>query len=173
MAEKIGPPTPAHALTDGAEAARLAMRAAAHDRQVARILSSLVTEHGNPRRYDGVRITAGARSLAKLAEAAGFEVILRDHATGCVVEGLHRERRVGFRAYWTRGATTGATWHSGTRDRWKLVDISSRPIGKDAIAKTTKAKCRHDEKDTTRLVLVESPRGVPLNVTDLKKRIEE
>lgn len=54
---------------------------------------------------------------------------------------------------------------------WRLVDVSDRPIGVDARTKTTKVGCRHDENDRTRLVLVESPRGIPYNITELTERI--
>ena len=171
---KLGKPTPAHALTPAALEAVESMRRLGHERRLRASVARLVTDHGNPRPepYDGVRITTAARGLAKMADAAGFETIIVDTRTGCRVEGLHRERRVGFRAYWDRGASKGATWHSGGHDRWKLIDISDRPIGVDAKTKLTKAGHRHDENDTTRLVLVESPRGVRVNVTDLKRRIK-
>lgn len=174
LPRRIGPPTPAHALTEGAEAARETVRRLGWENRLRRRTSSLVTKHGNPKRvpYDGVRVPAAATSLVKLAKAQGFETLVSITATGCVVEGLHAERRVGFRAYWERGTAKGATWHSGGRDHWALADISDRPIGADANAKTTKAKHRHDENDTTRLVLVESPRGVHVNITELRKRIK-
>lgn len=171
---KLGKPTPAHALTPAALEAVESMRRLGHERRLRASVARLVIDHGNPKRetYDGVRITTAARGLAKMAEAAGFEVLIHDHPTGCTVEGLHRARRVGFRASWEKGAAKGGTWHSGGRDHWKLIDISSRPIGVDAKTKLTKAGCRHDENDTTRLVLVESPRGVRVNVTELKRRIK-
>lgn len=171
---KLAKPKPAHTLTPESVAAVDAMRRLGHERRLRMQVARLVTDHGNPRpeTYDGVRITTAARGLAKMAEGAGFEVLISDHPTGCTVEGLHRERRVGFRAWWEKGSAKGGTWHSGGRDHWKLVDISSRPIGVDAKTKLTKAGCRHDENDTTRLVLVESPRGVRVNITELKRRIK-
>lgn len=165
-------PTPAHALTDAAEEARESMRRYGHEKRLARVVSSLVTEHGHKRviPYDG-GIPRAALATKRKAEAAGFAVELIEYATGCVVQGIHAKRRVGFRAFWERGKTAGGTWHSGGRDRWKLVDISSRPIGVDSRTKTTKAKHRHDENDRTRLVLVESPRGVSAGITEIERRM--
>lgn len=165
-------PTPAHALTPAAEQAREAMQRYGYERRLERIISSLVTDHGNPRRvvYSG-GVPAAAKRVEKAASAAGFETMTRKDGETTIIEGLHRGRRVGFRAYWKRGRTAGATWHSGGRDTWRLVDISDRPIGVDARAKTTKVGCRHDESDRTRLVLVESPRGIPCNITELTERI--
>lgn len=174
MRHGIRKPVPAHALTDGAEEARLSLRRLGYESRLRRRLSAVVTQHGTPKaqHYDGALVPAAAMSLEHLALVAGFEARTRETATGCVVEGLHASRRVGFRAYWSRGLSRGATWHSGGRDHWSLVDITDRPIGVDANAKTTKAKHRHDEQDRTRLVLVASPRGVHINVTELRKRIK-
>lgn len=168
----LAKPTPAHALTEAAEDARESMRRLGYEKRLERAVSSLVTQHGHARvvPYDGGVPAAAKRVLAK-AKAAGFDAELIEHATGCVVQGIRRRDRVGFRAWWERGKTTGGTWHSGGRDRWKLVDISDRPIGVDARTRTTKAKHRHDANDTTRLVLVESPRGIACGITEIERRI--
>lgn len=168
----LAKPTPAHALTPEAEDARESMRRHGHERQLARVVSSLVTEHGHKRvePYGG-GVPAAAKRVEKKARAAGFDVELIEYATGCVVQGIRRRDRVGFRAWWERGKTAGGTWHSGGRDRWKLVDISDRPIGVDQKAKTTKVGHRHDASDRTRLVLVESPRGISCGITEIEKRI--
>lgn len=158
------------AVTPEALAAVEAHRRIGAEKRLAAVISSLVTQHGHVRAYRG-GIPAAARRLLAKAEAAGFDAELHEYSAGCVVQGIRRRDRVGFRAYWVRGKTAGGTWHSGGRDRWKLVDISDRPIGVDAKTHTTKVKCRHDEKDRTRLVLVESPRGVSYNVTEIEKRI--
>lgn len=175
MAHRVNLPSPAHTLTDGAEEARQSLRRLGREARLRKRLSAVVTQHGNPGGipYAGALVNASARGLASLAGTCGFKVVTRETATGCVVAGLHVVRRVGFRAYWSRGTVRGATWHSGGRDHWTLIDITDRPIGVDAVAKTTKAKHRHDEQDRTRLVLVESPRGVHINVTELRKRIKE
>ena len=166
-------PTPIHAQTEAAADAGEAIRRHAHEWKMKRLVSSLVTQHGHPRvePYDGPTPAAAVR-MAKLARSLGFEVLERKSRVGHVVEGFHRARRVGFRAYWTRGKADGATWHTAGGDQWKLVDISSRPIGIDKIKKVTKAGHRHDENDRTRLVLVASPRGVSCNITELERRIK-
>lgn len=165
-------PTPVHALTDGAEEARVAMRRYGYERRLERIISSLVTDHGNPHvePYDGPLVPAAAKRTQAKADAAGFETTMHETAVGCSLHGVHRERGVGFAAHWHRGKTTGGTWHD-RKTLWKLVDISSRPIGVDAKTKLTKAKHRHDVNDRTRLVLVASPRGVPCNITEIERRI--
>lgn len=167
----IAKPTPAHALTDAAEEARESMRRLGHERRRERIVASLVTEHGHKRviPYDGP-IPAAARTTERKAKAAGFETTMHVTVAGCSLHGVHRKRGVGFAAHWLRGKTSGGTWHE-KRETWKLVDISSRPIGVDARAKTTKVGCRHDANDRTRLVLVSSPRGVSLGITEIERRI--
>ncbi len=165
-------PAPAHTLTDGALEAVESVRRLGAERRRERVVAALVTEHGHKRvtPYDG-GIPAAAKRTLKLALDAGFDAELIEHETGCVVQGIRKRDRVGFRAYWERGKTAGGTWHSGGRDRWKLVDISSRPIGVDARTHTTKAKHRHGANDKTRLVLSESPRGVSAGITEIERRI--
>lgn len=171
-APEFAKPIPVHAQTPEARAAVEAMRRYGHERRLGAVVQSLVTEHGRPhvQPYTGGVPTA-AKRVEKAASAAGFETMTREDGETTIVEGLHRGRRVGFRAYWKRGRAIGGTWHSGGRDVWRLVDISDRPIGVDARTKTTKVGCRHDENDRTRLVLVESPRGIPYNITELTERI--
>lgn len=166
-------PTPAHALTEGAELARETMARLGHEQRLKREVAAIVVEHGHKRLepYDGPA-PAAAKRIARLAAALGFDVIERETPTGHAVEGKHDGRGVGFRAYWQRGKTAGGTWHTRGRDVWKLVDISHRPIGVDARAKTTKAGCRHDVNDRTRLSLVASPRGVQLGITEIERRIK-
>ena len=169
---QLAKPTPSHAFTPAALEAVESMRRLGYERRLDVVVRSLVTDHGNPRRvvYSG-GVPAAAKRVEKAASAAGFETMTREDGETTIVEGLHRGRRAGFRAYWKRGRTAGGTWHSGGRDTWRLVDISDRPIGVDARAKTTRVGCRHDESDRTRLVLVESPRGVPYSITELTERI--
>lgn len=165
-------PTPAHALTEAAEHARESMARLGYERRLNAIVASLVTEHGHKREepYDGPVVPTAARTTERKAKAAGFETTMHETAVGCSLHGVHRKRGVGFAAHWHRGKTSGGTWHE-RRELWKLVDISSRPIGVDARAKTTKVGCRHDENDRTRLVFVASPRGVPLGITEIERRI--
>lgn len=169
---KLERPAPAHTLTDAAEEAREAMRRYGRERRREHIVASLVVEHGHKRviPYEG-GIPRAALATKRKAEAAGFDVELIECATGCVVQGIRRRDRVGFRAFWERGKTIGGTWHSGGRDRWKLVDISDRPIGVDSRTKATKVKHRHDANDRTRLVLIESPRGIHAGITEIERRI--
>lgn len=168
----LAKPTPVHALTDAAEQARESMRRYGAERKVERIVASLVTKHGHERvePYDGPLVPAAAKRTRAKADAAGFDTTMHETAVGCSLHGVHRERGVGFAAHWHRGKTTGGTWHE-RREMWKLVDISSRPIGVDAKTKLTKAKHRHDANDRTRLVLVASPRGVSLGITEIERRI--
>lgn len=141
-------------------------------RREERVLATLVTSHGHPRAeaYEGPQPAAAKRTAAR-ARAQGFEVIEREHLTGHVVEGLHRDRGVGFRAHWVRGKTAGGTWHTIGRDVWRMVDITDRPIGVDLRAFTTKAGHRHDADDRTRMVLVSSQRGVYVSITQLASRL--
>lgn len=165
-------PTPIHALTDAAEEARESMRRYGHERRLERVVSSLVTKHGHERAepYAGPLVPAAAKRTRAKADAAGFETTMHETPAGCSLHGVHRERDAGFAAHWHRGKTTGGTWHE-RREAWKLVDISDRPIGVDAKTKLTKAKHRHDVNDRTRLVLVSSPRGIGLGITEIERRI--
>ena len=170
---RLAKPTPSHALTPAALEAVESMQRYGHERRLERAVSSLVTKHGHERAepYDGPLVPAAARTTERKAKAAGFETTMHETPAGCSLHGVHRERGVGFAAHWRRGKTAGGTWHE-RREMWKLVDISSRPIGVDAKTKLTKAKHRRDANDRTRLVLVASPRGVPYNITELTERIE-
>lgn len=165
-------PRPAHALTAGAEAARETMRRVGREKRVERTVSSLVTQHGNPHvePYDGPLVPAAAKVTERKARAAGFETTMHETPVGCSLHGVHRERGVGFAAHWLRGKTAGGTWHE-RETRYKLVDISDRPIGVDQKTRLTKAKHRHDESDRTRLVCVASPHGVSCGITEIERRI--
>ena len=142
-------------------------------RRIDRAVASLVTSHGHESvdPYDGPA-PAAARRTAALAQSHGFDVIERDTPSGHAVEGLHSERGVGFRAYWQRGKTAGGSWHVKGRDSYRLVNISSRPIGVDSRTKTTKVGHRHDAGDRSRLELVSTPRGLPVGITELERRVK-
>ncbi|UYL87123.1 hypothetical protein QEH40_gp02 [Microbacterium phage OscarSo] len=165
-------PLPSHALTPAAEEAREAMRRYGHERKLEREVAKIVTDVGNPKPvpFLGAKTTAAAKRLAAKAKAAGFEVIVREYREGCVVEGIDRARKLGFRAYWHRGKADGATWHSGGRDRYELVR-DDRPVGVNKLTRTALAGKRGAGMGRVRLKLIESPRGIPLKITELEKRI--
>lgn len=165
-------PIPSHALTPGAEAAREAMRRYGYERRLEREVASIVTDVGNPKRvpFLGAKVPAAAKRFAEKARAAGFEVLVLELDDGCRVEGIDRKRRLGFRAYWLRGKAAGGTWHSGGRDVYRLVE-DRRPVGVNKLTRTALAGKRGAGMGTTRLKLVESPRGIPYNLTDLERRI--
>lgn len=164
-------PTPLHAITPAALAAVEAHRVAAARTRLDRVMAQIVTDVGRPQRipYDGERITSGARSLLALGEEHGFASRVHELHEGCMVEGLHRSERVGWRAWWIAGATGGASWHEPLR--FEMVD-DTRPIGMDATARVGKKGHRSTGMGTRRLSQVASPAGVPMNVTALRKRIE-
>lgn len=171
-APEFAKPIPVHALTPEAEAAVVAVRRHGRARRLDAEAAKIVTAHGSPHVADYAGgVPAAAKRLQRIAEAEGFQVKIREDGAVAVVEGLHVARRVGFRAYWKAGATQGGTWHSGGHDHWRLVDISNRPIGVDSRTFTTKNGHRHDAGDTTRLELVESPRGVNVTITEISRRI--
>ena len=167
-------PIPAHALTEAAEEARQSIRRYGHRRRLEAQVSALVTEVGNPRAepFDGDVVPAAAKRLEAKARAAGFQTVVVEQVAGCVVEGLDRERKVGFRAFWERGKAAGATWHSGGRDRFVLVH-DTRPVGVNRISRTGLAGKRPAGVGAVHLKLTETPRGIPVSVTELQQRIAE
>ena len=171
-APEFAKPIPVHALTPEAEAAVDAVRRHGRARRLDAEAAKIVTAHGSPHVADYAGgVPAAAKRLQRIAEAEGFQTLIREDGPSTIVEGLHRGRRVGFRAYWDRGRTAGGSWHSGGRDRWRLIDITDRPIGADTRTHTTKVGHRHDETDRTRLQLAESPHGVNVAVAEIERRI--
>lgn len=168
----IARPTPAHALTDGAEAARNALRLHAFNRRLSRDLDALVTDHNNPRveAWPGDVVTRGARSLLETAKAKGWRVNLIEQPDRCTVEGVRGLE--GFRATWVRGRASSASWHEA-RDRYELI-VDNRAEPKLAEkTRTSLANRRPVGTSRVRLELVASPRGIPMNVTALVKRVSE
>lgn len=163
-------PTPLHALTPAALAAVEAHRRAAARTRLDRILADIVTRVGRPRPlpYDGELITSGARGLLALGEQAGFAVRVHELVDGCMVEGLHRSERIGWRAWWIAGKTDGASWHEPFR--FEMVD-DERTIAMDAKAHVGKVGHRSAGMGTRRMSQVASPHGVPMNITELRRRI--
>lgn len=121
---------------------------------------------GAPQPIDPV--TAGARSLLALAEAVGMQAHLLTTHDSCTVEGFDAVRCVGFRAVWHRGATRGASWHAP----WKTETVAdNRPVGVNRIARTALADHRGEGAGNTRTIILASPWGLGLNITELTARL--
>lgn len=170
LAPEFGRPIPVHAQQPSALAAVEAHKRIALERDAVRRMDEIVTDHGRPALvpYDGDVVTSTARGVVKLAEANGFEVKLFRFPDSCRVEGLHRGRRVIFRATWTRGEADGAAW----AEPWRYGLVSdTRPVGVNKKTRTSLAKKRAAGIGTTRLTILASPYGLPINHTTLKERI--
>jgi len=126
----------------------------------------IATLHGNPKPHTG-RPPAGYARVKRLAEAAGFTVTEYTSRTGHALQG--RRGDIGFRATWQWGKTTGATWHE-REARWTLV-ADTRPIGMDARKHVGLKGKRAAGMGVTRLALLAAPWGLPINVTELEKRL--
>lgn len=182
-------PTPRHALTDAALDAVAALRAfgasqAAERAQAPAEPVAVPYERapGFATTYRGAPafvatgapvpidpVTTGARSLRALAERVGFEVQTLTTHDSCTVEGVMRERRIGFRAFWKRGKTAGASWH----EPWRYATVADdRPPGLNAVSRTGKQGYRPPGMGGTRTVILGTPWGLGLSVTDLTARIQ-
>lgn len=163
-------PAPAHTLTPGAEAAVESVRRLGHERRAERVISSLVTDVGNPHvtPYDGP-VPAAAKRVGALAERHGFTITLHKTRAGVSLHGVNRVRGVGFAAHWAYGKTTGGSWHE-KRERYAVIE-DARPIGIDEKARVGKKGFRSPGMGTQRLKLVASPRGIPCNITEIERRI--
>lgn len=131
-----------------------------------------VTDHGHPRwvPYDGAVETASARRLRRLAEAAGFEIRGYEDAERCTVEGFHHERRVGFRASWLRGKADFGSWHAP----YKTMTVrDERPIGINKLTRTALKDHRGAGSGDTRVIIVSSPHGLSVGVTEVERRVKE
>lgn len=172
-------PIPYHALTPGAIEAVEAMKVEGDARLAARVvdrlMSKVVTKHGNPRRpvddYDGDAVTANARRLLARALDLGFTARLHDLGSACMVEGYRlAPKKVGFRAWWTRGSADGASWH----EPWRYEVVpDKRAIGIDQKARTAKVGYRGAGTTTERLAIVATPWGKPINHTVLGRLLDE
>lgn len=130
--------------------------------------AEIVTDVGNPPPYRGPVVPAAARRLVAEAEAAGFEVRVIEYDDGCRVEGLHAERRVGFRASWRRGHVDGASWH--TPYRYGMIR-DERPV---RVAEKTRVGLkgyRTSGQSETRLTLLGRPQGMKVTHTEVRERI--
>lgn len=138
-APHLGRPVERHKLTAAAQAARDAV---AGRRAAER--AELVTKHRRPVEQTE-QIPAGATRLAEKAQAAGFEVkvsrgewtLNRDksnerHVASVKVEGLHRGRRVGFRAIWAGSPKLAAAlglWYDGRNPTRLPDDVGVTEVG--------------------------------------------
>lgn len=170
-APEFAKPIPSHAQTPEARAAVESMRRLGYERRLEAVVSSLVTEHGNPKRvtYAG-GIPRNATALEKAAQRAGFETQLLAFAEGCRVEGIDRAARVGFTATFIRGRAKSATWN--TPWRYGIVN-DDRPVGVNSLTRTGLAGKRPAGVGTTRLAILGSPWGIALTHTELSERIAQ
>lgn len=166
-------PAPAHTLTDGALDAVERVRVAGYAKRMNATLANLVTEHDNPHvvPYEKDVVTAAAKRLAALAESKGFDVTIQRTETGCRIDALCVAEEVGFRARWERGAADGGSWHH-VRDRYVLV-TDPRPPGMNVNTKTAIKGKRPPGLGAVHLKLVESRAGLPMNITEIEKRVKE
>lgn len=163
-------PIPVHAQQASAVAAVEAMKAQAARERAER--DDIVADHGHPRwiPYDGPVETASARRLRRLAEAAGFEVRQYEDAERCTVEGHHPERRQGFRASWLRGKADFGSWHAP----YKTMTVKDeRPIGINKLTRTALKGHRGAGSGDVRTIIVSSPGGIEVGVTEVERRVKE
>lgn len=166
---EFGRPTPVHTLRAHVRDHELAM--ANLDRRVDAIVAEFgrVGDAVDAQAYDGEVETAGARRLLALARENGFTAQIIVSGDLCTVEG-HHPSRVGFRAYWTRGAADGGSWHAP----WAYAMIhDERSVEMDAKAHVGKKGHRTTGQGPHRMSIVASPRGVASNVTEISRRIRE
>jgi hypothetical protein len=129
------------------------------------------TDVGNPSPFRGDVVTPGARSLLELGQAHGFECQIVTLPDRCEVQGIDRARRIGFRAVWVRRRTIGGLWYAPTRFEYE-EDV--RPFGVDKTALVALKGKRHPRGATPyRLRQRESPLGMPVNVTELERKVRE
>lgn len=168
MDHHVAMPTPRHALDPGAIEAVEMHRSLGYAKTVDRIMSRLVTRHGRPRiRVHDAPPSAGYARVKRLAEENGWKVTEYRSLTGHALQG--RRGDLGFRAYWQWGKTTGASWHE-REARWTLV-ADDRPVKMDKVARVGLKGYRSAGVGTTHLKLIATPDGLPINVTELEKRI--
>jgi hypothetical protein len=115
-------------------------------------------------------VPASAKTLAALATLRGFEVSSAMTERGAfVLEGSHRAKRLGFRAYWVDGHTTGATWHENR------VAYESVAAPREAMhgAGSARAMLPTGYVDGMRAKLIASPFGVWVGVSAVSARLRE
>lgn len=162
-------PMPRHMISPETEAGREMIREwYAGARSRAFVEQPIARNHADHRPWRGQLVPAGAKRLASLAEAAGFEVRIDETMHGCVVSGHRAEPRCGFRASWTRGLTSGASWHEPLR--YEMVE-DRRPVEIDQRSRVGKVGFRTTGQSAYRLSLVATPTGLPLGVRALEDRL--
>lgn len=171
FAHEFARPTPAHALTEGAAAAVATVRREGRGARLDRVMAGIVTEHGNPRGaspFEGEVVTAAARRLLRLAEATGWAASLHTLVDRCAVQG--RRDDLAFRAYWVEGKADGGTWHER---EWRYEMIQdARPVGVNVLTRTGLKGKRPAGVGVVRLQIVGSPLGLPVNITELERRVK-
>lgn len=114
-------------------------------------------------------VTASARRMLRDAEAAGWRTNLITLADRCAVEGVRGT--CAFRVIWVRGKAAGARWHE--RDERYEWHTDERPVGVNKLTYTALERHRGAGMSRVRLRLVAGPRGVPIPMAELTKRIKE
>lgn len=196
-APEFAKPTPAHAQTPGALQAVEAVRAAGRLKRSKLDDAEIVIDLGRPpvepfmmpetvtritkkgkrkveqtgRMIPRDPVTASARRLIAHAEAAGMRTNVIALSDRCTVEAIDAARGIAFRAFWTRGAAKGGTWHERSY-RYTLV-ADSRPVGVDKNKRTGLKGKRAAGVGETHLAIVASPVGVPCNITEIERRVKE
>lgn len=128
---------------------------------------------------DGPEIPRTAAVFARLATAKGFELdvaVLEDGAYS--IEGIHRERGLGFRCEWVEGRAKGGTWHERAT-RYGLVP-DNRPENDATIERRVKGKVKRvpDPRrkpagiGTERLAYLAGPHGVPCTITTITNNLK-
>lgn len=173
-APEFAMPIPVHAQTPEALDAVESVRRLGHARRIEAVVSSLVTEHGQPppiEPYDGP-IPAGAKRLLALAESKGWKAHLFETAgrERAVVEGVLQRRA--FRAVWKHGRAESGTWHEQSF-RYAYVDDPRPEPVQDPRTKLSKAKHRPVGVGKIHLAIVGSPVGMSVGVTGVERRVKE
>lgn len=166
----IGRPQPLHTMTPSAEAAREAVRAAGATRRRLRVSDELDFVTSHLARYADDPLTQAAIMLRRLAESKGFEVKTLTGLYSATVEGVHRERGVGFRATWERGKAKSASWHEATT-RWGQV-ADERKVGVSKLTRLGLAGHRAAGIGNVRLAYLAGPRGVVIGVAALSAKLK-
>lgn len=122
-------------------------------------------------------VTPAARRLLADAEARGWKTNLVVLTDRCAVEAVRGTEA--FRAVWVRGsATRTAAGHAGARwfdrdYRYEYIDDPRPEPQLNKLARISIAKRRPVGVSKHHLKVVASPRGIPISITELSKRVKE